>query len=158
MHSGPTWTAAVPRASSKGPFKWEGGTTATYVANVPSQGGRATSLPPHLRWRPTSQRQVGGEGPTSAPNVPTSGGGGGGRCTSTLGRYVGNVRWRGPTFPLQRAFTTGTTVLYHTGTTSSYFIIHPRPFFGCQFPDKTETGNLNLFCKAVVVPTEPGDT
>ena len=32
------------------------------------------------------------------------------------------------------------------------------PFFGCQFPDKTETGNSNLFCKAVVVPTEPGDT
>jgi len=32
------------------------------------------------------------------------------------------------------------------------------PFFGCQFPDKTETGNSNCFCKAVVVPTEPGDT
>ncbi len=27
--------------------------------------------------------------------------------TSTLGRYVGNVRYRGPTFPFQRAFTTG---------------------------------------------------
>ena len=33
-------------AGSKGPFKWEGGTTATYVANVPSQRGRATSPPP----------------------------------------------------------------------------------------------------------------
>jgi hypothetical protein len=65
---------AVGGLCSKGPFKWEGGTTAMYVANVPSQGGRATSPPPHLRWRPTSQRQVGGGGPTSAPNVPTSGG------------------------------------------------------------------------------------
>ena len=27
-----------------------------------------------------------------------------------------------------------------------------------SFPDKTETGDSNLFCKAVVVPTEPGDT
>ena len=70
---GPGWRS-VPVPSSKGPFKWEGGTTAMYVANVPSQGGRATSPPPHLRWRPTSQRQVGGGGPTSAPNVPTSGG------------------------------------------------------------------------------------
>jgi hypothetical protein len=44
-----------------------------YVANVPSQGGRATSPPPlgtcvgarrpNVRW---------GGGPTSAPNVPTS--------------------------------------------------------------------------------------
>jgi hypothetical protein len=32
------------------------------------------------------------------------------------------------------------------------------PFFGCQFPDKTETGNSNPSCRAVVVPTEPGDT
>jgi hypothetical protein len=64
--------------SSKGPLKWEGGTTPTYVANVPSQGGRATSPPPP---------------PTLAPNVPTSGGGG--------GTYVRaerpNVTWQRPT-------------------------------------------------------------
>ena len=31
---------ALAYLSSKGPFKWEGGTTAMYLANVPSQGGR----------------------------------------------------------------------------------------------------------------------
>ena len=55
---------------------------------------RLTSPPPHLRWRPTSPRQVGG-GDLRRPE------------TSTLGRYVGNVRCRGPTFPFERAFTTG---------------------------------------------------
>ncbi len=30
--------------------------------------------------------------------------------------------------------------------------------FRIRLPDKTETGNSNLFCKAVAVPTEPGDT
>ncbi len=28
------------------------------------------------------------------------------------------------------------------------------PFFGCQFPGEAETGNSNLFCRAVVVPTD----
>jgi hypothetical protein len=62
------------RSRSKGPFKWEGGTTATYVANVPSQGGRATSPPPPPALAPDVPTSGGGGGPTSAPNVPTSGG------------------------------------------------------------------------------------
>ena len=80
------------------------GTLGRYLPNVDVQRPPPRGPPP----------------PTLAPNVPTSGGGGrdlrprrtsqrqvGGRCTSTLGRYVGNVHWRGPTFPLQRAFATG---------------------------------------------------
>ena len=59
---------------------------------------RLTSPPPHLRWRPTSPRQVGGGGPTLAANVPTSGGGGGAYvglrrppCEGTLARYIAVV-------------------------------------------------------------------
>lgn len=43
-----------------------------YVANVPSQGGRATSPPPPPALAPDVPTSGGGGGPTSAPNVPTS--------------------------------------------------------------------------------------
>ena len=68
-----------------------------------------TSPPPHLRWRPTSPRQVGGGGLRWRPTSPRQVGGGGLRRpeTSTLRRYVGKVHCRGPTFPFERAFTTG---------------------------------------------------
>ena len=58
---------------SKGPFKWEGGTTPTYVANVPA---------------PTWTCNVPPSPPTLAPNVPTSGGGGDLRPRRTSQRQV----------------------------------------------------------------------
>ena len=64
--------------SSKGPFKWEGGTTPTYVANVKSQRGRATSPPP----TPDVGTFGADVGPPPPPDVGTLGahvGGGGGR-------------------------------------------------------------------------------
>ena len=95
-------------------------------ANVPPPptGTYVGAQRPNVRWggrdlrpRRTSQRQVGEAG----------------RCTSTLGRYVGNVRWRGPTFPLQRAFTTEPpleppgTHWNHPGTTLEPPWNHPEP-------------------------------
>ena len=52
--------------------------------------GADVGPPPHLTLGRRAPTQVGG----------------GGRGTSTLGRYVGNVHCRGPTFPFERAFTT----------------------------------------------------
>ena len=70
---------------------------------------RLTSPPPHLRWRPTSPRQVGGGDLRPRRTSQRQVGGGDLRRpeTSTVGRYVGNVHCRGPTFPFERAFTTG---------------------------------------------------
>jgi hypothetical protein len=84
------------------------------------------TLPP-ARW--TSGANVGPPPPPRVPTLAADVGRQGGRCTShltpptlprylgkvlpcryirplLLGRYVGNVRCRGPTFPFERAFTT----------------------------------------------------
>ena len=127
---GPAGRHALPRTHSAGWFrrKFQNRTSPDQV-NVPPP-------PPTLAANvPTSG---GGGGPTSAPNVPTAGGGGdlrprrtsqrqvgGGDLrrpeTSTVGRYVGNVHCRGPTFPFERAFTTGARTR-----------IRPPPPSGCQ--------------------------
>ena len=55
------------------------------------------------------------------------------------------------------AYLSGTTLLYHTGTTR---IRRNFPYVTSVSFDtyKSCSQGIHLFCKAVVVPTEPGDT
>jgi hypothetical protein len=75
------------------------------------RGARTPRTPRARRARgPRSRCALSGSGAARVRNLDASPSPGGDLRrpeTSTVGRYVGNVHCRGPTFPFERAFTTG---------------------------------------------------
>jgi hypothetical protein len=153
LHSG-RWNEARSSEPRTGLELPGGPRPATVTGSVTgSIGRRRCGLSRQCRWvRRERTGPAGGQGPAS--------GTGGGRSVAGPER----VPWL---FPLAYNLAahslrpSGTTLLslrlpcwYHPDFAFRSSVVS----FRMRLPDKTETGNSNLFCKAVAVPTEPGDT